>query len=143
MLQTVMQLLRQSRTTSYSTSFQPFMLFSTSTCGELANAATQRRRSSSSFLAKPEPRPPRAKAARTMTGKPMLLLAASASSQLTADAEGAQRSPICSMARANSSRSSVVMIVSMGVPRILTPSFSSSSLMAMPTFSAVWPPNVT
>merc|ERR1719247_159889 len=35
MLQTVMQLSASSRTTSYSTSFQPLRDFSTSSCGEL------------------------------------------------------------------------------------------------------------
>jgi len=68
MLQTVMQLSRQSRTTSYSISFHPFIDFSIRTCGLVANARPQSSTSSASFCANPLPRPPRAKAARTMSG---------------------------------------------------------------------------
>lgn len=49
MLQTVMQLSLQSRTTSYSISFQPFMLFSTRTCELVANAFVQSSTSSGSL----------------------------------------------------------------------------------------------
>ena len=84
MLQTVMQLSRQSRTTSYSISFQPFMLFSTSTCGLVANALLHSAFSCCSFCAKPDPSPPSAYAARTMTGYPIVFAAAIASSTVVA-----------------------------------------------------------
>ena len=50
---------------------------------------------------------------------------------------------ISSIALANNCRSSVMMIVSIGVPSTLHPRLSNSSLSLMPTLSAVWPPNVT
>ena len=69
MLHTVMQLSRASRTTSYSISFQPFIDFSTRTCVDTPKRLRPRARgSSASSWAKPEPRPPSAKAARRMTG---------------------------------------------------------------------------
>lgn len=143
MLQTVIQLSRQSRTTSYSISFQPFMLFSTSTWGLVANALLHSALSWSSFCAKPEPRLPSAYAARTMTGYPIVFAAAIASSSVVAVLLCAQRSPICAIALANSSRSSVMMIVSIGVPSILQPSAANSYLSLMPTLSAVYPSKVT
>ena len=85
-----MQLSRQSRTTSYSISFQPFILFSTKTCGLVANALLQSALSWSSFCAKPEPSPPSAYAARTITGKPISVAAATASSGVVAVADCAQ-----------------------------------------------------
>lgn len=57
-----------SRTTSYSTSFHPFKLFSINTCGLRLKLFAARFRSSSSSYAKPEPRPPREKADRRMMG---------------------------------------------------------------------------
>jgi hypothetical protein len=60
-----------SRTTSYSTSFQPFILRSTRTCGESARPRAARSRSSSGLFANPEPSPPRVKAERMMTGYPI------------------------------------------------------------------------
>ena len=60
MLQTVMQLSKRSRTTSYSTSFQPFKLFSTNTCGEKEKAFSTNVFNSSSLSQKPEPKPPNA-----------------------------------------------------------------------------------
>ena len=56
----VIQLAKASRTTSYSTSFQPFMDLSTRTCGEVANALLHKATNSSSLSAKPEPNPPKA-----------------------------------------------------------------------------------
>jgi hypothetical protein len=72
-----------SRTTSYSTSFQPFMLRSTRTWGERLRPRAARSRSSSSLFAKPEPRPPRVNAERMITGYPILFAAWRAS--LTVD----------------------------------------------------------
>ena len=68
MLQTVMQLSKLSRTTSYSISFHPLRLFSTSTCGEKEKALAQVTSSSPGVSANPDPRPPSAYAARMITG---------------------------------------------------------------------------
>ena len=68
MLHTVMQLPWPSRTTSYSTSFQPRRSRSTRICGDLVKDMLVSAMSSSSFSQKPEPRPPSANAARQMTG---------------------------------------------------------------------------
>ncbi len=68
MLQTVMQLSNLSRTTSYSTSFHPPSHSSTRTWGEREKAFSQRVTSCFSLLQSPEPAPPRAKAALTITG---------------------------------------------------------------------------
>ena len=57
-----------SRTTSYSNSFQPFMLRSISTCGLRLRLFAERSRNSSGLFAKPEPRPPSVNAERKMTG---------------------------------------------------------------------------
>lgn len=57
-----------SRTTSYSSSFQPFILRSISTWGLKLRLFADKSRSSSGLLAKPEPRPPRVNAERKMTG---------------------------------------------------------------------------
>ncbi len=61
MLQTVMQLSRPSRTTSYSISFQPRRFSSTSTWGTPPSKARTMARSSSSIVSTmPLPLPPRA-----------------------------------------------------------------------------------
>ena len=60
MLQTVMQLSKRSRTTSYSISFHPRRDFSTSTWGEKVKAFVATESSWASSSQKPEPRPPRA-----------------------------------------------------------------------------------
>ncbi|OQB68147.1 MAG: hypothetical protein BWX93_01607 [Bacteroidetes bacterium ADurb.Bin139] len=60
MLHTVMQLSYLSRTTSYSISFHPLRLFSTSTWGANEKDFSARTTSSSSLSQKPEPSPPRA-----------------------------------------------------------------------------------
>ena len=57
-----------SRTTSYSSSFQPFILRSIRTWGLKLRLFADRSRSSSASSAKPEPRPPRVKADRKITG---------------------------------------------------------------------------
>lgn len=80
MLQTVIQLSMQSLTTSYSISFHPFILLSTKICGLVANAFEQSSFNSASLLANPDPNPPRANAARMMTGYPMMLASLTASS---------------------------------------------------------------
>src|SRR6266404_1198054 len=72
-----------SRTTSYSTSFQPFILRSTRTCGESERPRAARSRSSSGLFANPEPSPPRVKAERMMTVYPIFSAAARAA--LTGD----------------------------------------------------------
>ncbi len=68
MLQTVMQLSDASRTTSYSISFQPRRDFSTSTWGENEKAFPATSRSWASSSQNPDPSPPSAYAARTITG---------------------------------------------------------------------------
>ena len=97
-LQTVMQLSRQSRTTSYSISFHPFILFSTNTCGLVAKALLQSALNCASSCAKPDPSPPNAYAARTMTGNPIVCAAAMASSCVVAVLDCAHFSPISSIA---------------------------------------------
>ena len=68
MLHTVMQLSAASRTTSYSTSFQPSRLFSTRICGLIESAFAAMSRSIASFSQMPEPSPPSANAERIMHG---------------------------------------------------------------------------
>ena len=58
--QTVMQLSKRSRTTSYSISFHPRRDFSTSTWGEKVKAFVATMSSCASSSQKPEPSPPRA-----------------------------------------------------------------------------------
>mmetsp|Transcript_35596 Transcript_35596/g.85220 ORF Transcript_35596/g.85220 Transcript_35596/m.85220 type:complete len:217 (+) Transcript_35596:2765-3415(+) len=143
MLHTVMQLSCESRTTSYSISFHPFIDFSTSTCGELAKAFSTSSFSSASLSAKPEPRPPSAKAARMMTGYPIFLAAVQASFMLTAGKPMAIFSLISTSFCEKISRSSVAMIASTGVPstRTLYLSSTPARMSSMPQLSAVWPPN--
>ena len=68
MLHTVMQLSQESRTTSYSTSFQPPRYSSTRIWGEWENAFAASAFIPSPSRATPLPRPPSAYAARIMTG---------------------------------------------------------------------------
>ena len=68
MLHTVTQLSAASRTTSYSSSFQPVRSSSISTWGDVVNASAAMRFSSASFRAIPDPRPPSVKAVRIMIG---------------------------------------------------------------------------
>ena len=142
MLQTVMQLSKRSRTTSYSTSFHPFRLFSTSTCGENDNAFSTRDTSSSRLSQNPEPRPPRAYAARTITGYPSSSAAATASSTEETASLLMVFTFISSSFFTNSSRSSVSIIACTGVPSTLTPNSSRvpSSYSLTPQFRAVCPP---
>ena len=87
MLQTVMQLSRPSRTTSYSISFQPRRHSSTSTWGTPPSKARRSAWSrSASVSTMPLPWPPRAKPPRSMTGKPISRAAARASSARAAGA---------------------------------------------------------
>jgi hypothetical protein len=67
MLQTVIQLSVQSRTTSYSISFQPRKSSSIKTCGEYENASFNAFFNSFLLFAKPEPNPPRANPALNIT----------------------------------------------------------------------------
>ena len=121
MLHTVRQLSWQSRTTSYSTSFQPRRSWSIRICGETASVCSTSDTSSVSLSAKPEPRPPRANAARTSTGYPIAAAAALAPSTVVADSDLASVSLISWSTSEKISRSSVAMMVSMGVPRTRTP----------------------
>mmetsp|Transcript_44485 Transcript_44485/g.143027 ORF Transcript_44485/g.143027 Transcript_44485/m.143027 type:complete len:231 (-) Transcript_44485:1071-1763(-) len=143
MLQTVMQLSLQSRTTSYSISFHPFIDRSTSTCGELMSACVASARALSSSCAKPEPSPPSAKAARMMTGKPIFAAIATASSTVDAGYPSAMRSLISVSLALKISRSSVAMIASTGVPSTRTPNSARTPFLsrATPQLRAVWPPN--
>mmetsp|Transcript_178 Transcript_178/g.283 ORF Transcript_178/g.283 Transcript_178/m.283 type:complete len:217 (-) Transcript_178:1648-2298(-) len=142
MLHTVMQLSAASRTTSYSTSFQPLSDFSTSSCGDEASASRARSASVSRSGTSPEPSPPRAKAARIMHGKPIWSAAASTSSTVLHAKEGAMRSSISFSLSEKMPRSSVASIDATDVPSTRTPylarmpRFSSST----PQLSPVWPP---
>ena len=143
MLHTAIQLSQPSRTISYSISFQPRKHSSTSTCctpPEKARRRASARNFSDSTM--PLPLPPRANAPRSMTGKPIDLAASRASS---ADSQAwplATLTSICRNLLANSLRSSVSRIVSMGVPRTRTPYLSNTprSYSAIPQLSAVCPP---
>jgi hypothetical protein len=122
MLQMVMQVSPESRITSYSISFQPSSERSTSTCPTglaLMPDSTTRLRSSI-VKAVPPPVPPRVKAGRMMSGRPIFAANCSASSIVCATTLSATGSPICWSSSLNSSRSSAVRIDSTGVPRILT-----------------------
>ena len=68
MLQTVMQLPLLSRTTSYSTSFQPRSDLSMMSWSHEPSALAASASSAAAFSAKPEPRPPSANPARISTG---------------------------------------------------------------------------
>mmetsp|Transcript_74449 Transcript_74449/g.205204 ORF Transcript_74449/g.205204 Transcript_74449/m.205204 type:complete len:217 (-) Transcript_74449:1203-1853(-) len=142
MLQTVMQLLAASRTTSYSTSFHPLRLFSTSSCGLDASASTQCASNLALSSIRAEPSPPSANAHRTMQGKPIVSEASRASwSELHAN-EGAMRSPISLSLSEKMPRSSVASMDATDVPSTRTPylarmpRFSSST----PQLRPVWPP---
>ena len=65
-----MQLSRASRTTSYSTSFQPPRYSSTSTCGTCSKARRKEDVTSPSLRTTPEPLPPKEKAPRSITRQP-------------------------------------------------------------------------
>ena len=82
MLQIVTAVSFLSRMTSYSISLKPLTLFSirTSCTGDKARAFFMRDKNSSSFSANPPPVPPRVKAGRRTTGKPIRRAAASPSS---------------------------------------------------------------
>mmetsp|Transcript_22120 Transcript_22120/g.71231 ORF Transcript_22120/g.71231 Transcript_22120/m.71231 type:complete len:282 (+) Transcript_22120:3052-3897(+) len=143
MLHTVTQLSAESRTTSYSTSFQPSMDFSMRSWGDTARAFVARVLKASSSWTIPEPRPPKAKAARAMHGYEVTSLAASkASSTVVTATLVATGSPISLSFSLKISRSSVATTASIWVPRTRTPYFSKMpfSWSSTPQFSAVWPP---
>ena len=96
MLQQMMTLSAASLTTSYSSSFQPLRLFSIRTCGLSERLLADRSRSSSSFSAKPDPRPPSENAERRMTGYPMRAAATRASFTVDTAVELAAGMPISS-----------------------------------------------
>mmetsp|Transcript_21859 Transcript_21859/g.74115 ORF Transcript_21859/g.74115 Transcript_21859/m.74115 type:complete len:220 (+) Transcript_21859:2689-3348(+) len=144
MLQTVMQLSRQSRTTSYSTSFHPRKSWSTRICGDFnsSRATFASTMSSSALSAKPDPAPPKVNAARTSTGYPIVSAACRACATVVAAMDKARVSSISFNLVENISRSSVEMMASICVPRTRIPRFCSSPRRqsSMPTFRAVWPP---
>mmetsp|Transcript_15667 Transcript_15667/g.37383 ORF Transcript_15667/g.37383 Transcript_15667/m.37383 type:complete len:204 (+) Transcript_15667:1277-1888(+) len=144
MLHTVMQLSLLSRTTSYSTSFQPFSDLSINTWSECANASWTSLSSAFSSAAKPDPRPPSAKAARTSTGYPSRFAATTDSSIELAAKDSAHLSPIFLSSCAKTSLSSVLMIAAMGVPRTLQPYFLKTPFLSSCTaqLRAVCPPKV-
>ena len=96
----------ESLTISYSNSFQPFKLLSIITWELLLNATFKIFIISVSSLAKPEPRPPRAKELLINSGKPISLLNSFASSMLPTTLLGAVYSPISSKMFLKRSRSS-------------------------------------
>ena len=121
MLQTVMQLSNRSRTTSYSISFQPVRYSSTSTWGLWANALVARSKTASSSWQNPDPRPPSAKATRSITGKPMSRASATASSTDEAAELRGTFTPISVSRRTKLWRSSVSLIVWTGAPSTAMP----------------------
>jgi len=137
-----MQLSYESRTTSYSISFQPFKLFSTRTCGENENAFSHNRSNSFSLLQKPEPSPPNAYAALIITGYPNSRAALRASCKFSTAWLVMVFTPISSSLPTNFSLSSVSIIACTCVPRTLTPYLSRTPFLysSTPQFKAVWPP---
>ncbi len=141
------QLSARSRMTSSSYSFQPAMERSMriSLMGLAARPVAARRANCSRVVAMPVPLPPRMKAGRITTGRPMRSTAARAASRLWAVADGGTLRPMPCMASLNRSRSSAVAMasalapMSSGVPGTPTALASTSS---MARFSAVWPPRV-
>ena len=143
MLQTAMQLSRPSRTTSYSISFQPRRLSSTSTWDTPpAKARRSAWSRSASLSTMPLPWPPRAKPPRSITGKPISRAAARASSAVRQARLRAVATPISANRSMKSLRSSVSRMVFTGVPSTRTPYLSRTpaSSSASPQLSAVWPP---
>ncbi len=139
MLQTVMQLSTLSLTTSYSTSFHPFIDFSIKICGESESDLEARFLISSSLLAKPEPRPPKEYADLEITGYPIFAAAFNASSTVSTATDSAIGIFISFNASAKSSLSSEVIKVLIGVPRTLTPYFLKTPFLSswIPTFKPV------
>ncbi len=127
-LQTAMQLSQLSLTISYSISFHPFRDFSMSTWPEKVKAFAVTASSSVSSSQKPDPRPPRAYAARTITGYPSSAAAFLASSCEAAACERIVCTPISSRRCTNNSRSSVSMMVCTGVPSTRTPAYLIQTL---------------
>ena len=143
MLQTVMQLSYLSRTTSYSISFHPFSDFSTRICGEKENASSACRSSCSSLSQNPDPSPPKAYAARSITGYPRASAARFTSSMLLHASLLMVLTPISSRRFTKRSRSSVSMTACTGVPITRTPYLSSTPRRnsSTPQLRAVCPPN--
>merc|ERR1719238_705650 len=142
MLQTVMQLSSWSRTTSYSTSFQPSIDFSMSNWGETAKAFVASVLNSSASWQMPLPKPPRANATRAIKGYPTFSPAAKASSTVFVAILFAQGSPISKHLFLKISLSSVAITVSIDVPSTLQLCLASTPLSSnsIPQFKAVWPP---
>ena len=148
-----------SLTTSYSTSFHPFKLFSIKTWGLRLRLLADRFLNSSSLWANPDPRPPSEKADRKMIGYPIALAASRAPWMVETAVDWAAGISISRYQHlsgagsfANSplractkrSRSSETSKVRMGVPNTLTPNRSSTPIFSswIPTFNALCPPKV-
>ncbi len=145
MLHTVMQLSAQSRTTSYSISFQPVRSSSTRTCGDSTNATLQSSFSSFSFTARPLPFPPSANAPRTITGKPIVFPAITPSAT---DSHAMLRGTSILIDRSsalNIALSSVFHMLSTLVPSTSMPCFCSTPRRSSstPQFKAVCPPKLS
>ena len=130
MLHTVMQFPLLSLITSYSTSFQPFTLFSRSTWPIVLSMSPDASMvlSESSFSAIPPPEPPSVYAGLTITGYPTLAAQRSPESRsviISLSITGWSISFIISL---KSSLSSPFLIESIDVPITFTPYFSSTPL---------------
>ncbi len=145
--QMITQLSARSRMTSSSYSFHPAMDRSMriSLTGLAARPRPAIRSNSSGVEAMPVPLPPRMKAGRITTGRPMRPMTSRASSIVWATAEGGTSRPMPCMATLNASRSSAVRIasalapISSGVPGVSTAPRSTS---CMARLRAVCPPRV-
>ena len=141
------QLSARSRMTSSSYSFQPAIDRSMriSLMGLAARPLAARRSNSARVVAMPVPLPPRMKAGRMTTGRPMSSMIAIASSIVWAVADGGTLRPMPCMASLNRWRSSAVVMasalapISSGVPGTPTALRSTSSMARL---SAVCPPSV-
>ena len=110
--QTITQLSLRSRMTSSSNSPQPMTDSSSRIC-EIGDASRPPRtiwRNSSGVRAMPPPRPPSVYAGRTMIGRPMSIIASSASCAVVAIAERGIFRPARCIVMRNSSRSSARQI---------------------------------
>ena len=132
-LQTVIAVSFLSLMTSYSISLKPFTLLSirTSPAGDASRAFFIIGMNSSSFSANPPPVPPRVKAGRRTTGKPILRAISRPFSCESAISDGSTGSPSPSQSSLNFSLSSAFSIESTPVP-----SNSALHSLSMPFFSS-------
>ena len=145
--QMITQLSARSRMTSSSYSFHPAIDRSMriSLTGLASRPYCAIRSNSSGVVAMPVPLPPRMKAGRMTTGRPMRSITSCASSMSWATPLGGTWRPMPCMACLKISRSSAVRMasalapISSGVPSVPTAPRSTSSMARL---SAVWPPRV-